>query len=71
MQTEERLNKIENQLNILSNNFYNSNNRNMNLEQEFHKFKEDTQTYKKEISNKLDIFISILGNRNKNNKSNK
>ena len=37
MQTEERLNKIENQLNILSNNFYNSNNRNMNLEKEFHK----------------------------------
>ena len=69
MNNEERINNLENQINILSNKFKENNERYLNLEREIHNLKEYNQKTNTDMSNKIDTLIGIIGkNSNENNK---
>lgn len=61
MKFEERINNLENQMNILSNNFKENKERSINLEKEINYLREATQKNNIFISNKLDTLIDIIG----------
>ena len=68
MNNDERINNLENQINILSNKFKENIERYLNLEREIHNLKEYNKKTNSDISNKLDTLIGIIWkNSNENN----
>ena len=68
MNNDERINNLENQINILSNKFKENNGGYLNIEKEIHNLKEYNKKTNSDISNKLNTLIGIIGKkRNENN----